>query len=71
MATRAAPAPKRSSPGGPAWLLRLRLVLALALRMAARVAAGAAVALIGVALVLALLSYSPADPSFNTATARP
>ena len=39
--------------------------------MAARVAAGAAVALIGVALVLALLSYSPADPSFNTATARP
>jgi S-DNA-T family DNA segregation ATPase FtsK/SpoIIIE len=71
MATRAAPAPKRSSPGGPAWLLRLRLVLALALRMAARVAAGAAVALIGVALVLALLSYSPADPAFNTATARP
>lgn len=71
MATRAAPAPKRSSPGGPAWLLRLRLVSALALRVAARVAAGGAVALIGVALVLALLSYSPADPSFNTATARP
>jgi S-DNA-T family DNA segregation ATPase FtsK/SpoIIIE len=71
MATRAASAPKRSSPGGPAWLLRLRLVSALALRVAARVAAGGAVALIGVALVLALLSYSPADPSFNTATARP
>ena len=71
MATRAAPAPKRSSPGGPAWLLRLRLVSALALRVAARVAAGGAVALIGMALVLALLSYTPADPSFNTATARP
>ncbi|WP_409049597.1 DNA translocase FtsK [Sandarakinorhabdus sp.] len=70
MATRAASAPKPSSTGGPAWLVRLRVALVLGLRMAARVAAGAAVALIGVALVLALLSYSPADPSFNTATAR-
>jgi S-DNA-T family DNA segregation ATPase FtsK/SpoIIIE len=70
MATRAASAPKRSSPGGPAWLLRLRVALALALRVAARVGAGVAVALVGVALVLALLSYDPADPSFNTATAR-
>ena len=70
MATRAASAPKRSSTGGPVWLQRLRVTLALALRVAARVAAGGAVAAIGVALVLALLSYAPADPSFNTATAR-
>ena len=51
-------------------LAQLRVALALAARVVARVAAGLAVALIGVALALALLSYSPADPSFNTATAR-
>ena len=68
MATRAAPGPKRS--GSPDWIVRLRVMLALALRVLARVAAGGAVALLGVALVLALLSYAPADPSFNTATAR-
>ncbi|WP_152417423.1 DNA translocase FtsK [Sandarakinorhabdus sp. AAP62] len=70
MATRAATAPKRSRSGGPVWLVRLRVALVLGLRVAVRIAAGLAVALIGVALVLALLSYSPADPSFNTATAR-
>ena len=68
MATRAAPAPKRSN--GSARLAQLRVALALALRVAARVAAGGALALVGVALVLALISYAPADPSFNTATAR-
>ena len=68
MATRAAPAPKRSAMA--ARLAQLRVALALAARVVARVAAGLVVALIGVALALALLSYSPADPSFNTATAR-
>ena len=70
MATRAASAPKRTAPGTPAWLVRLRVTLALVLRRLARVAAGSAIALLGAALVLALLSYAPSDPSFNTATAR-
>ncbi|MEN9933254.1 MAG: hypothetical protein RIS17_1827, partial [Pseudomonadota bacterium] len=70
MATRAAPAPKRSAPGTPAWLVRARATLAVVLRQAARVAAGGALAFLGLALALALVSYSPADPSFNTATAR-
>jgi DNA segregation ATPase FtsK/SpoIIIE, S-DNA-T family len=57
--------------GGPAWLMKLRIVLAAFLRQLARMAAGASIAVAGLALALALTSYSPLDPSFNTATARP
>ncbi len=70
MATRAAQAPKRTAPGTPAWLARARATLAVVVRQAARLAAGGALAFVGLALALALVSYSPADPSFNTATAR-
>ena len=70
MATRAASPPKRTVAGTPAWLTRARATLALALRRLVRAAAGTAIALLGAALVLSLISYAPADPSFNTATAR-
>jgi DNA segregation ATPase FtsK/SpoIIIE, S-DNA-T family len=75
MATRAAEAisPRMKRPaasGGPSWLLRLRVALGLALRQLAQVSAGAAIAGLGVMLALAIISYSPIDPSFNTATAR-
>ncbi len=79
MATRAttAPSPRgrgtRQSgrtAGGPAWLARARVTLVLVLRQLARIAAGLGVAMAGVSLALAILSYSPQDPSFNTSTAR-
>ncbi|MBU6164875.1 MAG: DNA translocase FtsK 4TM domain-containing protein [Alphaproteobacteria bacterium] len=78
MASRASPAPparKAGAPVGPlaagaARLARWRVQLALALRAALRIMAGGLIAAAGVALALALLSYAPGDPSFNTATAR-
>ncbi len=51
-------------------LAGVRAQLGVALALVLRLAAGALVAAAGVALALALLSYSPRDPSFNTATAR-
>ncbi|KPF76397.1 cell division protein FtsK [alpha proteobacterium AAP81b] len=62
MATRAAAKPSRWARG----LAALRAGLALALRLAA----AASFALLGLAWVAALASYSPQDPSFNTATDR-
>ena len=78
MASRASPAPsarKAAAPAGrlaagSALLTRARVALALALRTALRVASGGIIAAAGVALALSLISYSPRDPSFNTATAR-
>ncbi len=64
----AAPAGRLAA--GSALLGRMRVQLALLLRLALRLAGGGAIAAAGVALALALLSYSPRDPSFNTATAR-
>ncbi|WP_164156633.1 hypothetical protein, partial [Sandarakinorhabdus rubra] len=49
------------------WLARLRAGLAALLRQLARLAAGAGIAVAGLSLALALISYSPLDPSFNTA----
>jgi S-DNA-T family DNA segregation ATPase FtsK/SpoIIIE len=51
-------------------LARTRLALALAFRTALRIAGGGLIAAAGVALAFALISYSPRDPSFNTATAQ-
>jgi S-DNA-T family DNA segregation ATPase FtsK/SpoIIIE len=78
MASRATAFPDRqrparraaSGPSGPAWLVRARVALGLAARRLAQVAAGAGIAAIGGALALSISSYSPLDPSFNTATAR-
>jgi len=79
MATRATSAPsprgRAGRPagrgiGGPLWLARARVAVVLALRQLARVAAGVGVALGGIGLAAALISYSALDPSFNTSTAR-
>jgi S-DNA-T family DNA segregation ATPase FtsK/SpoIIIE len=77
MATRAAeaasPRIKRAAAGaagGPAWLMKLRIALAAFMRQLARMAAGAGIATAGLALALAITSFSALDPSFNTATAR-
>jgi S-DNA-T family DNA segregation ATPase FtsK/SpoIIIE len=50
--------------------VRLRVAISMALRQAVRLSAGGALGMAGIALLLALVTYSPADPSFNTATAR-
>jgi DNA segregation ATPase FtsK/SpoIIIE, S-DNA-T family len=62
--------PARAVSGGLAWFTRLRVMLALALRQLTLAGAGLMVALAGMALALALITYSALDPSFNTATAR-
>ncbi|WP_353198250.1 DNA translocase FtsK 4TM domain-containing protein [Sandarakinorhabdus sp.] len=51
------------------WLVRVRVGAVLLLRQLGRILAGLALAGTGAALAAALLTYSPRDPSFNTATA--
>lgn len=76
MATRAAgaasPRQRATPPQGrmAALAARTRVGLALALRRLLRLAGGGLIAAAGLALAAALISYDPADPSFNTATAR-
>jgi S-DNA-T family DNA segregation ATPase FtsK/SpoIIIE len=76
MATRAAGAasPRQRAAPPPGRLGALaasaRVWLALALRRLLRLAGGGLIAAAGMALAAALISYAPADPSFNTATAR-
>ena len=67
---RRSPAPAGRLAAGSALLTRARVAAALALRTAIRLLSGGLVAAAGIALGIAVLSYSPRDPSFNTATAR-
>ncbi|WP_439544988.1 DNA translocase FtsK 4TM domain-containing protein [Sandarakinorhabdus sp.] len=70
MATRANIATAgRSGGAAPGWLLRARVGAVLLIRQLVRIMAGLALGGLAVALAAALLSYSPRDPSFNTATA--
>ncbi len=62
-------APRRANTAN-ARLAQLGRSLVEGLKALARWAAGAVLALFGAALVVALLFYSPEDPSFNTVTAR-
>ncbi len=66
MATRANTATASTMAG---WLVRVRVGAVLLLRQLGRILAGLALAGTGAALAAALLTYSPRDPSFNTATA--
>ncbi|MFZ4380946.1 MAG: DNA translocase FtsK 4TM domain-containing protein, partial [Sandarakinorhabdus sp.] len=70
MATRAPTATAVRSGGTAAgWLLRVRVGAVLLLRQLGRIVAGLALAGVGAALAAAIITYSPRDPSFNTATA--
>jgi S-DNA-T family DNA segregation ATPase FtsK/SpoIIIE len=66
MATRAA----KGQASMPSRLERLGSWVRLTVRRVLRLAFGALIFLLGVALLVALLSYSPDDPSFNTETGR-
>jgi S-DNA-T family DNA segregation ATPase FtsK/SpoIIIE len=66
MASRAA----RARVSKPSRIERLRLWARQTLARLARLGAGALLVLLGLAMVTALLGYSPDDPSFNTVTGR-
>ncbi len=70
MASRAGTFSARSNPRPPGAIGRGIASLGAVLARALRIVGGAALGLAALALVAALLTYSPLDPSYNTATGR-